>query len=189
MASNRHLGRIVAFQSLYEEDFRNDCEDKSVDINEILSRNIDRHKKVIDDTKFVADLYYDVVKSKDKLDEIISPLAPDWPISQIARVDKIVLRLALYELVMSTGSVPPRVVINEAVELSKTFGGDNSSKFINGVLGTAFKQYIGDESEESKSSKSEKTKAKMKQSKKKDSTSCESTKKGSIKKDSTKENK
>lgn len=143
MASNRHLGRIVAFQSLYEHDFRAWCEDESLDREEVLLRNIDRHKKSIDDKDFVKRLYSGVLDKQDELDNIIIPLAPDWPIEQIAIVDKIVLRISLYELIIDPAGVPPKVVINEAVELAKSFGGDNASKFINGVLGSAFREHIG----------------------------------------------
>jgi N utilization substance protein B len=80
-----------------------------------------------------------VLENQDKLDEIIAPIAPDWPVDQIARVDKIVLRISLFELYIAQQE-PPKVIINEAVELAKEFGGDNSGKFINGVLGTAFQQ-------------------------------------------------
>jgi N utilization substance protein B len=66
---------------------------------------------------------------------MIGPVAPEWPIEQIARMDRVILRIGVYELTRDK-SVPPKVVINEAVELAKAFGGDNSSKFINGVLGT-----------------------------------------------------
>jgi len=159
MASNRHLGRIVAFQSLYEEDFRNESGDSTLDSKIVLERNIERHGKIIDDLSFVRDLFEGVLKSKDKLDDMIRPLAPDWPLEQIARIDKIILRIALYELVVKPGKVPSKVAINEAVELAKTFGGDNSSKFVNGVLGTAFKQHFGDE-EDKKTGKVKQTESK-----------------------------
>ncbi len=73
-----------------------------------------------------------------KLDGILQPLAPEWPLSQIARIDRAILRIGIYELEFES-DVPPKVVINEAVELAKSFGSDNSSKFINGVLGTALR--------------------------------------------------
>jgi len=166
MASNRHLGRIVAFQSLYEEDFRRSCGDTDVKPKDILKRNIDRHKKAIDDQDFVKNLFSGVLKNNSKLDEMIAPLAPDWPIDQIAVVDKIILRIALYELVVDPSDVPPKVAINEAVELSKSFGGDNASKFVNGVLGSAHKKYL-EEDVKQKADKSSTTKD-VKESKKKD---------------------
>lgn len=139
MASNRHLGRIVALQTLYEYDFRVGNTGDTVDLLEILNRNISRYKETIDDKSFINNLVEGVDKNAAKLDGIIGPIAPEWPVEQIARIDKIVLRMSLYELLMEN-EVPPKVVINEAVELAKAFGGDNSSKFINGVLGTAYRQ-------------------------------------------------
>ena len=139
MASNRHLGRIIALQTLYEQDFRREFNDKSLDLEAVLARNIERYRKTVDDRDFIIDLVHGVDQQKDKLDALIQPVAPDWPIDQIARMDRIILRISTYELLHET-DVPPKVVINEAVELAKAFGGDNSSKFINGVLGTLYRQ-------------------------------------------------
>jgi len=142
MASNRHLGRIVALQTLYEFEFRRDAEDSSAKINEILERNINRYDGAIDDKKFVSTIVKGVLKHQAELDAEIQPIAPDWPIDQIARVDRNILRLGLYELLHQAENVPPKVVINEAVELAKAFGSDNSSKFVNGVLGTAYRTLV-----------------------------------------------
>lgn len=139
MASNRHLGRILALQTLYEYDFRRDCGDEAVQLAEILDRNIERYAKTVDDKAFIARLSEGVTKLIEDLDAVLQPIAPEWPIAQIARMDRMVLRLSLYEL-LSENDVPPKVVINEAVELSKAFGGENSSKFINGVLGTVLRK-------------------------------------------------
>lgn len=139
MASNRHLGRIIALQTLYEQEFRRECGDKSFDIDEILTRNIGRYRETIDDQQFITDLVHGVDSKARAIDEILQPVAPEWPIDQIARMDRIVLHIGAYELLYED-QVPPKVVINEAVELAKSFGGDNSSKFINGVLGTLLKQ-------------------------------------------------
>lgn len=147
MASNRHLGRIVALQSLYEFEFRTQAEDSSVSIDEILERNLDRYKDEIDDTTFVTELTHGVVTEQTQLDDHIRPLAPEWPIEQIARIDRNILRLGLYELLYRGEQVPPKVAINEAVELAKAFGSDNSSKFINGVLGTAFRTLVEEKSD------------------------------------------
>lgn len=144
MASNRHLGRIVALQTLYEFEFRTQSEDSTVDVAEILQRNLTRYEAAIDDTAFVDDLVRGVLDKQTELDAKIQPIAPEWPIEQIARVDRAVLRLGLYELLYRGDKVPPKVAINEAVELAKAFGSDNSSKFINGVLGTAFRTLLGD---------------------------------------------
>jgi N utilization substance protein B len=152
MASNRHLGRIVALQSLYEYEFRLQSEDKSVDIDEILDRNLERYKDEIDDTKFVSELAKGVLEKQSDLDDKIAPLAPEWPLEQIARIDRSVLRLGLYELLHRAKEVPPKVAINEAVELAKAFGSENSSKFINGVLGTAYRTLVLEESGETDAS-------------------------------------
>lgn len=142
MASNRHLGRIVALQTLYEYEFRTQANDSEVDLGDILSRNIERYKEAIDDTAFVKSLVDGVLKHQSDLDEKLQPLAPGWPLDQIARIDRNVLRIGLYELLHCADAVPPKVAINEAVELAKAFGSDNSSKFINGVLGTAYRTLV-----------------------------------------------
>ena len=139
MASNRHLGRIIALQTLYECEFRSSCGDTNFKVDDVLKRNIGRYKDMVDDKDFVTELVAGVTAKQSELDERLQPIAPEWPIDQIARMDRMVLRIGLYELLYSRGT-PPKVVINEAVELAKAFGGDNSSKFINGVLGTALKQ-------------------------------------------------
>lgn len=143
MASNRHLGRIIALQTLYEEDFRREAGDSTFDLHDVLSRNIARYQDMVDDTAFVKRLVDGVSKDAQKLDETLQPVAPEWPIEKIARMDKIVLRIGLYEL-LHEDDVPPKVVINEAVELAKAFGGENSSKFVNGVLGTILRQRTGE---------------------------------------------
>jgi len=142
MASNRHLGRIVALQTLYEFEFRTQSNDTTVDIDEILSRNLERYDAAIDDKKFVESLVKGVLKEQAGLDDKIAPIAPDWPIDQIARIDRNILRIGVYELLFQAEIVPPKVAINEAVELAKAFGSDNSSKFINGVLGTAYRTLV-----------------------------------------------
>jgi N utilization substance protein B len=139
MASNRHLGRIVALQTLYEQDFRLECGDLDFDLSSVLDRNIDRYSETIDDKAFIVALVTGVDKYKQELDDALQPMAPEWPLSQIARMDRVVLRMGLYELIYEK-DVPPKVVINEAVELAKAFGSENSSKFVNGVLGTALRQ-------------------------------------------------
>lgn len=139
MASNRHLGRIVALQTLYEYEFRTVQGD---DVNDILERNITRYQDAIDDKAFVKELIDGVLKEQADLDAKLQPIAPGWPIDQIARIDRNVLRIGLFELLHRGDSVPPKVAINEAVELAKAFGSDNSSKFINGVLGTALRTLV-----------------------------------------------
>lgn len=146
MSANRHLGRIVALQTLYEADFRRECDDKAFRLEEVLERNIQRYQDTVDDTDFIAKLVRGVDQRQAELDAVITPVAPEWPIDQIARMDRVILRLGVYELLFDD-SVPPKVVINEAVELAKAFGGDNSSKFINGVLGTIYRDKEAGESQ------------------------------------------
>jgi transcription antitermination protein NusB len=147
MASNRHLGRIIALQTLYEQEFREDCKDANLDLEDVMERNIARYASMVDDRKFIEQLVHGVDAKKNEIDAILQPVAPEWPIDQIARMDRIVLRIGVYEL-LHAADIPPKVVINEAVELAKSFGADNSSKFINGVLGTVLRQK--DESSETK---------------------------------------
>src|SRR5690606_18860802 len=138
MASNRHLGRIVALQSIYEYEARTAAGD-AVNAPQLVERNLARYQTEIDDKGFVEELVTGVLDHLTELDETLQPLAPEWPLEQISRVDHAVLRISLYELLYCQEAVPPKVAINEAVELAKSFGSDNSSKFVNGVLGTAYR--------------------------------------------------
>ncbi len=146
MASNRHLSRIIAFQTMYEWDFlkRKCSEDMTMggDVHELLvpaiERNYNEYAKSLESRNFIDDLVWGVIDNSDKIDAILSPAAPDWPIDQISLVDLVILRMGIYELLF-TAEVPPKVAINEAVELAKAFGGENSSKFVNGVLGTVYR--------------------------------------------------
>ncbi len=151
MSANRHLGRIIALQTLYEQDFRRECNDESFDLNEVLSRNIHRYRDTVDDRAFIEQLVMGVDGQASHLDSLLQPIASKWPIDQIARMDRIILRQGTYELLHGK-NVPPKVVINEAVELAKAFGGENSSKFINGVLGTVLRDHVENQPTEQKAS-------------------------------------
>ena len=153
MASNRHLGRIITLQTLYEEEFRLEAGDKNFVLDEVIDRNIGRYEEMVEDKEFIRKLVKGVSKNASSLDKQLQPIAPEWPIEQIARMDRIILRIGLYEL-KHGDDVPPKVVINEAVELAKAFGGENSSKFVNGVLGTILRQ--SDESVKDKPSATKK---------------------------------
>src|SRR5476651_1421282 len=118
MSANRHLGRIVALQTLYEQDFRREVNDPGLDLEDVLKRNIARYEETIEDKAFIESLVRGVDTKQAELDAVIQPVAPEWPIDQIARMDRMVLRMGVYELLFSEG-VPPKVVINEAVELAK----------------------------------------------------------------------
>lgn len=128
---NRHLSRMIAMQTLYEHEFRPD----SV-LADIQKRNIAEYQNDVDES-FVNFLIDGIIKNFDSIDKEIVKSAPEWPLEQISLIDKSILRIAIFELLHSV-NVPPKVAINEAVELSKQFGGENSSKFINGVLGTVY---------------------------------------------------
>jgi N utilization substance protein B len=136
--ANRHLSRSIAMQSLYEWDFNGR---KKEDLNKIVEKNIKEFGPGIGSGDFVWQITRGVVSHFSDLNKIIEKAAPEWPIDQISIIDRNVLRIGLYELLYADkNEVPPKVAINEAVELAKTFGGENSGKFINGVLGTVYKE-------------------------------------------------
>lgn len=136
--ASRHLSRSIAMQSLYEWDFYG-RKDNSLEL--ILERNIKDFGPGLEDLEFVRQLAQGIQAHMKEIDNIIEKAAPEWPISQIPLVDRNVLRIGLYELLYANKEeVPPKVAINEAIELAKTFSGRISGKFINGVLGTVYKQ-------------------------------------------------
>src|SRR3989344_5476340 len=139
--ANRHLSRSIVLQTLFEWDFvpvekKDEAKDASkFDVHEALKRNIKEFAPGAEDDEFVTILIDGVLKNHSVIDEIIEKAAPDWPIDKISIVDRNILRMGLYELLFGDrAQVPPKVAINEAIELAKTFGGENSSKFVNGVL-------------------------------------------------------
>ena len=124
-------------QSLYEWDFSG----KGKDLKQIVEKNIKEFGPGLEDESFIWQLITGVIEKLAQIDEIIAKAAPEWPIEQITIIDRNVLRIGLYELLYAKKEeVPPKVAINEAIELAKTFGGESSGKFINGVLGTVYKQ-------------------------------------------------
>src|SRR5437879_3886827 len=124
-------------QTLYEYDFRGGQEG-DITIPKVLDRNLAEFSDSIEDTNFVHDVVDGVLSHQAEIDGVIGPAAAEWPVEQIAKIDKIILRIGVYELTIKR-DVPPKVAINEAVELAKAFGGENSSKFVNGVLGTIYR--------------------------------------------------
>ncbi|MBI4947956.1 transcription antitermination factor NusB [Candidatus Berkelbacteria bacterium] len=132
MSVNRHLSRTIAMQSLYEWDFH-----KDQDIKKILVRVAEPVKKDVD-MEYATRVAEGAVKHAEEIDALVTTAAPEWPLEQISVIDKSILRLSGYEL-LKDEDIPPKVAINEAVEIAKTFGGENSSKFINGVLGTLYR--------------------------------------------------
>ncbi len=144
--ASRHLARSIAMQSLFEWDFNGKDPQQ-------LALVVDRNKKEFgpgldEEYEFIDRLVQGVVENLEKIDVIIEKAAPAWPIAQITAVDRAVLRLGLYELLFGAREeVPPKVAINEAIELAKAFGGESSGKFVNGVLGTVYRE-IGEPGKE-----------------------------------------
>ena len=135
--ASRHLSRSIVMQSFYEWDFSN----QKTDLEKIIEKNIKEFGPGLEDEGLVWQITDGVVKHIHRLDKIIEKAAPEWPIDQINIVDRNVLRIGLYELLYADKEeVPSKVAINEAIELAKTFGGESSGKFINGVLGTVYKE-------------------------------------------------
>ena len=135
--SSRHLSRSIAMQSLYEWDFSG----KNLDLTKTVEKNLKEFGPGLEDPSFTWELVTGVVQHLQEINQIIEKAAPEWPIDQISIIDRNVLRIGLYELLYSDkAAVPPKVAINEAIELAKSFGGESSGKFINGVLGTVFKE-------------------------------------------------
>lgn len=136
--ANRHLSRSVVLQSLFEWDFRG-CHDEI--IKDVTSRVSKEFAPGMGDFSFIEDLAKNILSKKPDLDKIIEKAAPDWPLDKISVIDRNILRMGLYELLFADREeVPAKVAINEAIELAKSFGGENSGKFINGVLGSVYKE-------------------------------------------------
>jgi len=134
--SNRHLSRTIAMQSLYEWDFLGQPAER---LEEILAYNKKEFAPDFDDKGYMAETVKGVIEHLKELDNIITTFAPEWPIENMTVMDRNILRLGTYELKFSQ-TIPSKVAINEAIELAKTFGGDASGKFVNGVLGAIYKE-------------------------------------------------
>ncbi len=133
--SNRHFARMIALQALFEWDFSK----TEHDAWEAAEQHISQLEKGFDDNDFAKTLINGVVERILELNTIIETYAPDWPLDQITTVDRNVLRIGIHELIYQSPDVPPKVAINEAIELAKSFGGDSSGRFVNGVLGSIFR--------------------------------------------------
>lgn len=136
--SNRHLARTLAMQTLYEWDFLG--KDNKI-LDDAVAHNLREFAPEFEDNSFVKELVRGVTGNLEEIDALIAKYAPEWPIEQITIVDRNILRLGLFELKFSP-SVPSKVAINEAIELAKTFGGESSGRFVNGVLGAIFKDIL-----------------------------------------------
>lgn len=133
--ANRHLGRTIIMQSLYQWDFKGK---DTAELQQALERNLAEFAPEFDDVSFVENTVNGIVTNLTAIDALITQYAPQWPLEQITLVDRNVLRIGVYELKMNP-EIPARVAINEAIELAKTFGGESSGKFVNGVLGAIYR--------------------------------------------------
>jgi N utilization substance protein B len=140
--SNRHLARTMAMQTLFTWDFNGRKAD--ADVAELIKNNFENFAPGFDDHGFVTETVKGVLDNAEKIDGLISKYATDWPIEQITIVDRNILRIGAYELLFRD-DIPPKVAINEAIEIAKAFGGESSGKFVNGVLGAMFKNELTDE--------------------------------------------
>ncbi len=129
MAGTRRKSRIIALQTLYEAD----C--AGHDPQATLARSLEEKALSEESALFARELVSGVVESRQRIDDIIQTFAPAWPLEQMSPIDRNILRLAIFEILLNN-SVPVKAAINEAVELAKSFGSDNSPKFVNGVLGS-----------------------------------------------------
>ena len=144
--ASRHNARQIALQTLYELDFNNQF---GGDHKVVLEKNVKNSEKEIKEPEFLEGIVKGVLEHQKEIDQIVSKVATEWPVDKINLVDRNVLRIGLFELLWGKpGEVPPKVAINEAIELAKEFSGEASGKFVNGVLGTVFREAQGLEKKE-----------------------------------------
>ncbi len=134
--ANRHLSRTLALQTLFAWDFNGA---KNDDLDQLIKGNFQNFAPDFDDSGFVRDLVLGVINNLKMIDNLIIRYATEWPLDQITVIDRNILRLGIYELMLT--ATPPRVVINEAIEVAKSFGGEASGKFVNGVLGAIYNDW------------------------------------------------
>lgn len=174
--SNRHLARTIALQTIFAWDFNGQ---KEAGLEELIADNFANFAPQFDDHGFVRDLVAGVASSVKQIDKYIVKYATEWPLDQITTVDRNILRLGMYELLYT--EVPPRVAINESIEIAKSFGGDSSGKFVNGVLGALYADEVSiqkrDNKEEMKQEEKEKEEEKGEQEKKENDKKTEKDKK------------
>lgn len=139
--SNRHLSRSIALQTLFEFDVRDNFTLSDEQLHERLAANIAEFAPGLTDISFSENIVRGVINKHVILDELITKAAPDWPIEKIPNADRNILRIGLFELLFQDHTqVPPKVAIDEAIELGKSFGGEATARFINGVLGRVYKE-------------------------------------------------
>jgi len=136
--SNRHFSRTVAMQILFEWEFNH----RSQRLQNLIDQGVGSDLSNLENINFVSDLVHGVTKNMSAIDEVIIKHAPEWPIDKIMMIDRNVLRIALYEMLYEK-QAPPKVIINEAIELAKAFGSESSGKFVNGVLGAVYSELTG----------------------------------------------
>ncbi len=135
--ATRHLARTIVLQSFYEWDFY----ERETNLEKIVERNMENFGQGIDEPEFVWKIVKGIIEHLTEIDKVIEKAAPEWPIDKIAVIDRNVLRLGLYELLYADKEeVPPKVAINEAIEIAKNYSGSNSPKFVNGVLGAVYRE-------------------------------------------------
>lgn len=142
--ANRHLLRTALMQALYESEFHPDRK-----LQDVLARRLAELEPSEDDQTYIEHAAAGLQKHRDEINKLIEKNAPEWPLDQIAAIDRAVLRLGIYEVLWSD-EVPPKVAINEAVEIAKQYGGENSGSFVNGVLGTVYRNSDKYEEKDSK---------------------------------------
>jgi len=147
--SNRHLARTIAMQALFECDYKGKNE---AQLDSIISYNFNAFAPQFGDHGFTEKIVKGVVLKLPEIDDYIKKYAPEWPLEQITNVDRNILRIGIYELIFDP-DVPSKVAINEAIEMAKTFGGESSGKFVNGVLGSIYKDLGPSEKTEDKEGK------------------------------------
>jgi N utilization substance protein B len=139
--STRHIARTLALQTLFELDMKNELGKSTESIDEIITRTRDETGETLKDISFTKEVLINALSRRITIDDIITRAAPDWPLDKIGMVDRNILRLGLTELLFGDRTqVPPKVAIDEAIELAKTFGGETSGRFVNGVLGAIYKE-------------------------------------------------
>lgn len=152
--STRHIARTLALQTLFELDMKGELGVSPEGVEPILSRNLDEFGEGIRDTSFAKEILMNALSRRITIDDIITRAAPDWPLDKIGTVDRNILRIGLTELLFGDrAQVPPKVAIDEAIELAKSFGGETSGRFVNGVLGAIYKEMGEPEKEQTTKSK------------------------------------
>lgn len=152
--STRHIARTLALQTLFELDMKGELGASSEAVEPILERNREEFGEGVRDTSFAKDILVNALSRRITIDDIITRAAPDWPLEKIGTVDRNILRIGLTELLFGDrAQVPPKVAIDEAIELAKSFGGETSGRFVNGVLGAIYKEMGEPEKEQTTKSK------------------------------------